>query len=395
MSDFGKGWNKFFSNVQKGIHSKQEELKATKEAKESGKIFDNTSKSWKFYYLEEELKRLEAKAEEFGAAKKDSTVSSGSGSGLMGSGGEEERPVKDRTYYDLLEVSTNADAAAIKKAYYKRARVCHPDKNPGDAQASEKFQLLGHAYQVLSNEQMRAKYDKYGPQESNADEMPNEVDPFVFFNVMFGSALVEPYVGELWIAQTTAEAMNDPESLQELQDMQNDNDNDTNNKEQLSEEEQQKKFYERMQKMKAKGDWTQQKRQIKIALNLKKRLATYSPAKKADFIMEARKEAEKIVAGAYGSLYCITIGWALMCNGTLYSLYSVAFVTCILLLAFLFLHLIMLLDTSITKQQRIILHFLFHFFDSRRIPWMGNVLSRFGWYCGQDQKGCLWSWIQF
>ncbi|CAB9531344.1 DnaJ (Hsp40) homolog subfamily C member [Seminavis robusta] len=56
----------------------------------------------------------------------------------------------------------------------------------------------------------------------------------------------------------------------------------------------------------------QKKRQVKIALNLKQRLASYSESTKADFIIEARQEAEKIAGGAYGSLYCITIGYALL-----------------------------------------------------------------------------------
>lgn len=302
MSDFTKGWNNFVSSVQKGIQSKQDAVKAAKQAKEAGKIYNHATKQWEFVFLEEELQKLEDQAKEFGAQS--SSVSET----LMGDGGEAERPVKDRTYYDLLEVSTNADAATIKKAYYKRARTCHPDKNPGDEKASEKFQLLGHAYQVLSNDQTRAAYDKHGPSDSNADEVPNEVDPSIFFNVMFGSALMEPYVGELWISQTASEVMNDPQSMSDFESIQNDTS--------LGEDEKREKIMNKINKDKNKRDWTQKKRQMKIAINLKKRVASYrGKATKAEFIMGARKEAEKMVAGAYGSLYCITIGWSLMCNG--------------------------------------------------------------------------------
>ncbi|CAB9520117.1 protein DnaJ [Seminavis robusta] len=298
------GWNRFVNSVQKGISSKQEELKATREAKDAGKIYDYETKEWKFYYIEDEWKALESKAGEFGATPSTSTVGDK----------KDERPVKDRKYYDMLEASTNATQGEIKKAYYKAARKCHPDKNPDDPEAAEKFQQLGHAYQVLSNDQSRAYYDKHGPQDANAAETnTDQVDPFVFFNVMFGSALVEPYVGELWIAQTTAEAMSDTDAMEEFKSLELNNTGDPDSEEaRLAEEERREKLMEKMKEMKAKNEWTQKKRQVKIALNLKQRLASYSESTKADFIIEARQEAEKIAGGAYGSLYCITIGYALL-----------------------------------------------------------------------------------
>jgi len=65
-------------------------------------------------------------------------------------------------YYDLLGVSRDADASAIKKAYRKLAIKYHPDKNPDDAAAEEKFKEIGEAYEVLSDEDKRAAYDRYG-----------------------------------------------------------------------------------------------------------------------------------------------------------------------------------------------------------------------------------------
>ncbi len=67
-----------------------------------------------------------------------------------------------RDYYEILEVSKNATAAEIKKAYRKKAIQFHPDKNPGDASAEEKFKEAAEAYEVLSDEQKRSRYDQFG-----------------------------------------------------------------------------------------------------------------------------------------------------------------------------------------------------------------------------------------
>ncbi len=67
-----------------------------------------------------------------------------------------------RDYYEVLGVAKNANADEIKKAYRKAAIKYHPDKNPGDKEAEEKFKEAAEAYDVLSNEEKRARYDKFG-----------------------------------------------------------------------------------------------------------------------------------------------------------------------------------------------------------------------------------------
>ena len=67
-----------------------------------------------------------------------------------------------RDYYEVLGVEKNADADAIKKAYRKAAIKYHPDKNPGDKDAEEKFKEAAEAYDVLSNDDKRARYDRFG-----------------------------------------------------------------------------------------------------------------------------------------------------------------------------------------------------------------------------------------
>ncbi|CAK9048806.1 unnamed protein product [Durusdinium trenchii] len=136
--------------------------------------------------------------------------------------------VKETEYYDLLRVKPSASAAEVKKAYYKEARACHPDKNPGDAEANAKFQKLADAYQVLSDPESRKKYDregKAGVQEGNV-----KMDPSVFFSLLFGSERFEPWIGELQLAMQTgqlAKAMErgGPESHEEVleEEMMSDN----------------------------------------------------------------------------------------------------------------------------------------------------------------------------
>jgi molecular chaperone DnaJ len=69
-----------------------------------------------------------------------------------------------RDYYEILGAAKSASADELKKAYRKLAMQYHPDKNPGDKKAEEKFKELSHAYDILSDEQKRAAYDRFGHQ---------------------------------------------------------------------------------------------------------------------------------------------------------------------------------------------------------------------------------------
>ena len=68
----------------------------------------------------------------------------------------------ERDYYEILEVTRDADGTTIKKSYRKLAVKYHPDRNPDDPSAEDKFKELGLAYEILSNEEKRAAYDRYG-----------------------------------------------------------------------------------------------------------------------------------------------------------------------------------------------------------------------------------------
>ena len=68
-----------------------------------------------------------------------------------------------RDYYEVLGVDKSADEATIKKAYRQLAKKYHPDVNPGNKEAEEKFKEVNEAYQTLSDPQKRASYDQFGP----------------------------------------------------------------------------------------------------------------------------------------------------------------------------------------------------------------------------------------
>lgn len=97
-----------------------------------------------------------------------------------------------RDYYEILGVSREANDEEIKKAYRKLAVKYHPDKNPGDKEAEERFKELGHAYEALSDPQKRAAYDQYGhaafdPRQRARGAGGGFHDPFDIFREVFGA----------------------------------------------------------------------------------------------------------------------------------------------------------------------------------------------------------------
>ena len=74
-------------------------------------------------------------------------------------------------YYKTLGIDRNATSEQIKKAYRKLARKHHPDLNPNDTAANKRFQEINEANEVLSDPESRKKYDKYGDQWKQADQI--------------------------------------------------------------------------------------------------------------------------------------------------------------------------------------------------------------------------------
>lgn len=113
--------------------------------------------------------------------------------------------VVDTTYYDLLEVQVDASDAEIKKAYRKMAIRHHPDKNPDDPTANERFQAIGEAYQVLSDKDLRQQYNEHG--KDYAVPAEGFADPSEFFTMIFGGQLFNDWIGELSIMRDLQKSM--------------------------------------------------------------------------------------------------------------------------------------------------------------------------------------------
>ncbi len=96
-----------------------------------------------------------------------------------------------RDYYEVLEIQNSASSDEIKKAYRKKAIQYHPDKNPGDKKAEEMFKEVAEAYEVLSDDNKRAKYDRFGHDMGGQGgfggfDFGGGVDPFDLFSQFFG-----------------------------------------------------------------------------------------------------------------------------------------------------------------------------------------------------------------
>ena len=111
-----------------------------------------------------------------------------------------------RDYYEVLGVGRGASLDEIKKAYRKKALQYHPDKNPGDAEAEAKFKGVNEAYQVLSNKDRRAAYDRFGTAdvagqagfaEAVLERIDRDLDEITGLDVDFAAIVMEFLGGDV------------------------------------------------------------------------------------------------------------------------------------------------------------------------------------------------------
>lgn len=129
-----------------------------------------------------------------------------------------------RDYYEVLEVTKESTVEEIKKAYRKKAIQYHPDKNPGDKEAEEKFKEAAEAYDVLSNPDKRARYDQFGhagmsgaagnggPFGGFSGGMSMD-DIFSMFGDIFGGIAADSVVVSEALADLEAEVLNRENSV--------------------------------------------------------------------------------------------------------------------------------------------------------------------------------------
>ncbi|XP_006457067.1 hypothetical protein AGABI2DRAFT_195948 [Agaricus bisporus var. bisporus H97] len=126
--------------------------------------------------------------------------------------GTQDRPL-ETGYYDILGVPVTATTDDIKKAYRRLAIKHHPDKNPDDPLAEERFKEIAIAYQTLSEPDLRKKYNEFGPKESAPEG--GFVDPEEVFGAIFGGERFTSIIGDISLAREMKTALQEAEEAEE------------------------------------------------------------------------------------------------------------------------------------------------------------------------------------
>ena len=100
-----------------------------------------------------------------------------------------------RDYYDILGLSKSASDSEIKSSYRKLAMKYHPDRNPGDKKAEEKFKEISESYEILKDPQKKAAYDQYGHAAFSQGAGGSQVEDFRDLELVGFSDIFEDMFG--------------------------------------------------------------------------------------------------------------------------------------------------------------------------------------------------------
>lgn len=225
----------------------------------------------------------------------------------------DENPVSTE-YYDLLGIPTTATQDDIKKAYRKKAIRYHPDKNPNDPTAEERFKKISEAYQILSDPKLRKHYNEYG-EENGVKPDGGFVDPEEFFRQSFGGDRFVDIIGEISIGKDMREA---------LETAENENDESLSPEEKAQREAEKEKADQERAEVRAKRvDGLAQKLINKLSLYTE--MADTSPSSIAAFTNIVQIEAEDLKHENYGVELLHAIGGTYTMKANQYLGKSIAF----------------------------------------------------------------------
>ncbi|KAF8885216.1 X-domain of DnaJ-containing-domain-containing protein [Infundibulicybe gibba] len=228
--------------------------------------------------------------------------------------GTQDRPL-ETGYYDILGVPVTATTDDIKKAYRRLAIKHHPDKNPDDPNAEERFKEIAIAYQTLSDDTLRKKYNEFGPKESAPEG--GYVDPEEVFGAIFGGDRFTPIIGNISLARDMKTALQEAEEAEGDEDV--NKPRDAKGKIIVSEEEKARKE-EKERKKNAEKAEVRAERVHKLVENLERKLGIFTesatgpedPDVSRSWRTICEMEAEELKRESYGMELLQTIGFTYM-----------------------------------------------------------------------------------